>query len=142
MSDTFDHEGDAWDRNMDDEGGGDYFVPFHRKPMQYGPGPCPRCGKETVARSGPYGPFWGCCTYPKCKGVRKPKCKGVRKPDPNPEPPPKPAATAEDLGDGVYIKPWTDVPGGYILYTDMEENEIFLKPEVVTELRRYLKENI
>jgi DNA topoisomerase I len=31
---------------------------------------CPRCGSPMVKRSGPRGEFWGCSTFPKCKGTR------------------------------------------------------------------------
>ena len=32
-------------------------------------GVCPRCDSHTVHRSGKYGDFYGCVTYPLCKGV-------------------------------------------------------------------------
>ncbi len=31
---------------------------------------CPRCGSPMVKRNGPRGEFWGCSTFPKCKGTR------------------------------------------------------------------------
>ena len=31
---------------------------------------CPKCGSPMVKRTGPRGEFWGCSTYPKCKGTR------------------------------------------------------------------------
>ena len=31
---------------------------------------CPVCGKLMCRRSSKYGSFWGCSTYPKCKGTR------------------------------------------------------------------------
>ncbi|MBI5565178.1 MAG: type I DNA topoisomerase [Chloroflexi bacterium] len=31
---------------------------------------CPQCGSPMVKRAGPRGEFWGCSTYPKCKGTR------------------------------------------------------------------------
>lgn len=31
--------------------------------------PCPECGGPTKLRNGPYGPFYGCADYPKCKGT-------------------------------------------------------------------------
>jgi DNA topoisomerase-1 len=31
---------------------------------------CPKCGSAMVKRTGPRGEFWGCSTYPKCKGTR------------------------------------------------------------------------
>ena len=31
---------------------------------------CPKCGATMVKRNGPRGEFWGCSTYPKCKGTR------------------------------------------------------------------------
>ena len=38
-------------------------VPKHNTP------PCPLCGKPTVKRSGRYGEFYGCSTYPACRGT-------------------------------------------------------------------------
>lgn len=32
---------------------------------------CPFCGNDLVLRSGKYGKFWGCSTYPKCRFTRK-----------------------------------------------------------------------
>lgn len=32
---------------------------------------CPLCGSELVKRSGKYGPFMGCSSYPKCRFTRK-----------------------------------------------------------------------
>ena len=34
---------------------------------------CPFCGSPLVLRSGRYGPFWGCSTYPKCRFTRPQK---------------------------------------------------------------------
>jgi DNA topoisomerase-1 len=31
---------------------------------------CPKCGSPMIKRSGPRGEFWGCSTFPKCKGTR------------------------------------------------------------------------
>jgi ssDNA-binding Zn-finger/Zn-ribbon topoisomerase 1 len=31
---------------------------------------CPDCGSKMISRKGQYGVFWGCSTYPKCKGTR------------------------------------------------------------------------
>jgi DNA topoisomerase-1 len=31
---------------------------------------CPTCGSPMVKRTGPRGEFWGCSTFPKCKGTR------------------------------------------------------------------------
>jgi ssDNA-binding Zn-finger/Zn-ribbon topoisomerase 1 len=30
---------------------------------------CPKCAKLMVERKGTYGPFFGCRSYPDCKGV-------------------------------------------------------------------------
>lgn len=35
-----------------------------------GKGPCPICGAETVLRYGKLGPFYGCSSFPKCRGTR------------------------------------------------------------------------
>ena len=32
---------------------------------------CPLCGAPMILRKGPYGEFWGCSKYPKCKGLVK-----------------------------------------------------------------------
>ena len=34
-------------------------------------GPTCKCGAPTKERDGKFGKFWGCCTYPICKGVTK-----------------------------------------------------------------------
>ncbi len=31
---------------------------------------CPECGSEMISRKGQYGNFWGCKSYPDCKGTR------------------------------------------------------------------------
>jgi len=31
---------------------------------------CPKCGAPMIKRNGPRGEFWGCSTFPKCKGTR------------------------------------------------------------------------
>lgn len=32
---------------------------------------CPKCGSSMVRRTGPYGAFYGCSQYPRCRGTRK-----------------------------------------------------------------------
>ncbi|MFC1890745.1 topoisomerase DNA-binding C4 zinc finger domain-containing protein, partial [Thermodesulfobacteriota bacterium] len=32
---------------------------------------CPRCNSPMVLKKGRYGKFYGCSTYPKCRGTRK-----------------------------------------------------------------------
>jgi len=39
-----------------------------RKPS--GPGECPICGNATKLRNGKFGDFYGCGTFPQCKGSR------------------------------------------------------------------------
>jgi len=34
-------------------------------------GGCPKCGSPMVRRTGKYGVFYGCSTYPKCRGTRR-----------------------------------------------------------------------
>jgi DNA topoisomerase-1 len=43
-----------------------------RKPIVAEPNAplCPKCGSPMIKRSGPRGEFWGCSTFPKCKGTR------------------------------------------------------------------------
>ncbi len=31
---------------------------------------CPICGEDMILRHGPYGQFYGCSRYPRCKGTR------------------------------------------------------------------------
>lgn len=48
----------------------DYFI---TTPIRYrlsGEDKCPICGKDTVLREGKFGKFYGCSTFPKCKGSR------------------------------------------------------------------------
>lgn len=44
----------------------------HKKPTAVDPNAplCPKCGAPLVKRTGPRGEFWGCSTFPKCKGTR------------------------------------------------------------------------
>jgi hypothetical protein len=32
---------------------------------------CPACGQPMVLRKGKWGAFWGCSTYPRCRGKRE-----------------------------------------------------------------------
>jgi ssDNA-binding Zn-finger/Zn-ribbon topoisomerase 1 len=34
-------------------------------------GICPRCNGVLIERNGPYGRFWGCSNFPRCKFVQK-----------------------------------------------------------------------
>lgn len=57
-----------------DEEGDPILSPFHHEPgsrKQFGLGPCPNCGGKTIIREGPYGFFYGCIKFPKCRGTRK-----------------------------------------------------------------------
>lgn len=47
-----------------------FSQPRHRKRKPSGPGPCPTCGGKTVIKKGPYGTFYGCVDFPRCKGTR------------------------------------------------------------------------
>jgi len=31
---------------------------------------CPDCGGQMMSRTGQYGTFWGCRSYPQCRGTR------------------------------------------------------------------------
>lgn len=52
----------------------DGYIPIHPftkfQPKASGPGPCPICSGPTEERKGPYGKFFGCKDYPKCRGNR------------------------------------------------------------------------
>jgi len=41
-----------------------------RKYTEKGPA-CPKCGSGTIKRRGRFGEFFGCSTYPDCKGTVK-----------------------------------------------------------------------
>jgi DNA topoisomerase-1 len=44
----------------------------NKKPIVLDPNAptCPKCGSPMIKRIGPRGEFWGCSTFPKCKGTR------------------------------------------------------------------------
>jgi ssDNA-binding Zn-finger/Zn-ribbon topoisomerase 1 len=76
--DAVDRELDEWLTDMEEDlyesNTGREFVdsfPYGRKQKVYGEGPCPKCGEETVLRSGPYGKFYGCSDFPNCRGTRE-----------------------------------------------------------------------
>lgn len=50
----------------------DQYDPISRFPrIPIGPGSCPKCGSDTELRNGRYGEFYGCSTFPACRGTRK-----------------------------------------------------------------------
>ena len=57
--------GDYWENTKEDE----IRIDYPRK-AERGPGPCPLCDKPTVKKEGRFGQFYGCSTFPKCKGSR------------------------------------------------------------------------
>jgi hypothetical protein len=61
------------DDEIDEETGEFRPGPFTPRPrlIQCGPGPCPRCGGPTHKLIGKFGIFYGCDSYPKCKGSRR-----------------------------------------------------------------------
>jgi len=54
---------------------------------------CPLCKGSMVQRRSSWGPFWGCCSFPRCKGLRqipvatttRPATAPVTKPEPEPK---------------------------------------------------------
>lgn len=44
-------------------------LPVQGKPLSADLPSCPRCGTPMVQRSGRNGPFWGCPSYPGCRGT-------------------------------------------------------------------------
>ena len=42
-----------------------------RRNIAVASGKCPRCGGNLVLRHGPYGPFYGCSNYPRCRYILK-----------------------------------------------------------------------
>jgi ssDNA-binding Zn-finger/Zn-ribbon topoisomerase 1 len=69
MSDTFEHECDAYDPMLEP-------YDLHPAPCYSSPptptrtGLCPKCRSPMVERHGRNGTFMGCSTFPKCKGTR------------------------------------------------------------------------
>ena len=52
-------------RDIDESGG-----VFKVLDIEISPTPCPLCGSQVMSRRGPYGRFWACMTFPKCKYTR------------------------------------------------------------------------
>jgi hypothetical protein len=71
-------EDEAWCKNqtrrrpyINEETGQEDPSPFQREYKPAGPGPCPTCNGPThIVKTGPYGWFYGCDSFPKCKGRR------------------------------------------------------------------------
>jgi ssDNA-binding Zn-finger/Zn-ribbon topoisomerase 1 len=66
--------GEMADRDLDlmfdyDNDDGDYFGSPRK--IFYGRGDCPQCGGPTVLRVGKFGKFYGCTSFPECKGSRQ-----------------------------------------------------------------------
>ena len=64
----YDMEEDREESNTDREFADSF--PYGRKNKLSGPGPCPVCGRDTVERQGKFGLFYGCPTFPDCRGTR------------------------------------------------------------------------
>lgn len=63
--------GGYYDNPENLEDGDTQMWPFSRREnKEQGPGPCPKCGENTILRTGPFGTFYGCTAFPKCKGNR------------------------------------------------------------------------
>ena len=69
----FDPIQDQYDMGLCDEFG--FFL--HRDALRFlprekisGPGKCPKCGADTVLKTGKFGEFYGCVSFPKCHGSR------------------------------------------------------------------------
>lgn len=52
-------------RDIDESGGG-----FKVLEIEISPTPCPVCGAQVHSRRGPYGRFWACKMFPKCRYTR------------------------------------------------------------------------
>lgn len=69
---------DEWLGAMEEEDlENEYWIGYSWRPRSKsqvlrlsGPGSCPKCGADTVLRNGKHGQFYGCSTFPKCKGSR------------------------------------------------------------------------
>ena len=46
-------------------------TPLEKKPKEYHSDPCHLCGSKLIKRQSKYGVFFGCSSYPKCKGMRQ-----------------------------------------------------------------------
>lgn len=58
-------------RRINEETGQEDSSPFQYEYKSSGPGNCPVCNGGThPVNTGPYGLFYGCNKYPKCKGRR------------------------------------------------------------------------
>ena len=80
-----DYADDAVNQSMDEWLGAieeedlenEYWIGYSRPPRSRtvfkpsGPGDCPKCGGETILRTGKYGQFYGCLKFPQCKGSRR-----------------------------------------------------------------------
>ena len=78
-TDNFLSKEEKYDRGLCDERGYEYYPgsfimtrslknSIRSKP--YGPGKCPICGDNTHLVTGKYGKFYGCDSFPECKGNR------------------------------------------------------------------------
>jgi hypothetical protein len=71
-----------WDGMCDE--GDEYDGPSPSSHWPVGHGPCPICSSTMHLANGPYGGFWGCDRWPKCKGARYINNKKVKSPAPEP----------------------------------------------------------
>lgn len=65
----YDMEADLDESNTDREFTDSF--PYGRTFRPSGPGSCPKCGADTVLRTGPFGEFYGCSKFPDCRGTRR-----------------------------------------------------------------------
>jgi len=63
-------EMDQWLGEIEEELEDSDRFPPTRRSRPLGPGSCPKCGADTILRNGSHGQFYGCSTFPKCKGSR------------------------------------------------------------------------
>lgn len=70
LDQLFDIDAVSLDGEIDEETGQLIHNPFTRECKPTGPGLCPNCGGPTRSINGRYGMFYGCKSYPKCKGSR------------------------------------------------------------------------
>ena len=63
--------GDGWTENVGRSNWKAHKPPDPRVAIATQAPPCPICGAATWKRQGRYGEFWGCGSYPNCKGIAK-----------------------------------------------------------------------
>ncbi len=59
-----------YEHDLCDERGFMYNSGVYKYKLNCGPGKCPKCDADTKLKTGKYGQFYGCSTFPICNGSR------------------------------------------------------------------------